>query len=192
MASAKKSSSNSKSSSPSSKKGKLGSPMKKKSSSSQNKKSPNKKQSNSPKKSTNKNQRTGGSSTKHPNYQRMVTEALTTLDSRKGSSRSKILNHIKSTYGVESGKSANKHLRSALETLLEESIVALAKGTGYSNGYYRMTPKGKKNNLPRIIISKKTSRTKIIGIIISFKIKICKSNPWSSTKQFKRSITIFE
>jgi len=73
----------------------------------------------------------------------MVTEALKTLDSRKGSSRSKILNHLKTTYGIESGKSANKYLRAALEALLEESVIALAKGTGYNNGYYRITPKGK-------------------------------------------------
>ncbi len=73
MASAKKTSSNSKSSSsPSSKKSKVGSPMKKKLSS-----SPNKKQSNSPKKSK-KNQRTGQPS--RPGYQHMVTEALTTVN----------------------------------------------------------------------------------------------------------------
>jgi len=72
MASAKKTSGNSKSSSPSSKKSKVGSPMKKKLSS-----SPNKKQSNSPKKSK-KNQRTGQPS--RPGYQHMVTEALTTVN----------------------------------------------------------------------------------------------------------------
>jgi len=140
----KKTSSNSKSLS-SSKKNKIGSPIKKKSSQSQNSNSPNKKQSNSPKKATKSksNRRTGGSA-KHPGYQRMVTEALTTLNARNGSSRSKILNHIKNTYGIESGKSANSHLRAALETLLENKVVSLAKGTGYSNGYFRIAAKGKK------------------------------------------------
>ncbi|CAF3541814.1 unnamed protein product [Rotaria sp. Silwood1] len=123
---------------------------------------------NSPKKS-NTNQRNVKSS-RRPNYQRMVTEALRELDSRKGSTRSKILNHIKNTYGVESGKSANSHLRSALEALLEESIITLAQGkfliyvfhiiyslsigTGYSNAYYRITPKGRKQNKKRSSSSK--------------------------------------
>jgi len=156
MASAKKTSSKSKSSSPTSKKGKLGSPMKKKTLS-----SPNKKQSSSPKKS--KKQQTGKSS-KHPGYQRMVTEALTTLNSRNGSTRSKILNHIKSTYGIESGKTANSHLRAALETLLENSVVSLAKGTGYSNGYYKITTKGKKPARKRSSSPKKKTTKFIIFI----------------------------
>jgi hypothetical protein len=82
MASAKKTSSNTKALSPSSKKSKLRSPMKKTaSSSSQKSNSPNKKQSNSPKKSkkTNKNQQTGKSS-RHPAYLKMVTEALTSVN----------------------------------------------------------------------------------------------------------------
>jgi len=66
---------------------------KKSSSSSQSYKSPNKKQSNSPnKKQSNKTSSKGqtGSAPKRPNYQTMVTEALTALDTRKGSSRAKI------------------------------------------------------------------------------------------------------
>jgi hypothetical protein len=169
MASAKKTSSNSKSSSQSSKKSKIGSPMKKKSSSSQNKNSPNKKQSQSKSNTTSntKTRRTAGPSSKRPNYQRMITEALTSLDSRKGSSRSKIFNHMKSTYGIENGKVTNNHFRAAMEALLEESIIALASGTGYSNGYYRMTRKGKKSNTRRSSSSspKKKSTTTIISII---------------------------
>jgi len=128
MASAKKTSSNSKTSS---QKSKLGSPMKKKTSS----------QSNSPKKS-NKSKK----SPKHPGYQNMVTEALKTLNARNGSTRSKIMNHIKSAYGIESGKSANAFLRAALEALLKDRVISLAKGTGPGNGYYRMAPKGKKRS----------------------------------------------
>jgi len=159
MTSAKKTSSNSKLSTPS-KKTKVGSPIKKKSSSqSQNK--------NSPKKS-NRNQRTGGSS-KHPGYQRMVTEAITTLNSRTGSSRAKILNHIKSTYGLDSGKSANTHLRAALEALLKDNVVSLAKGTGYSNGYFRIAAKGKKSSTKRSSSPKKKT-TKIIIITKSITI----------------------
>jgi len=90
----------------------------------------------------------------------MVTEALTQLDSRKGASRSKILNHIKSTYGIEGGKSANTHLRAALEALLEESVISLTQGTGYNNGYYRIT-KGKTSKKKQSSPSKKKS-TKII------------------------------
>ncbi|CAF4411385.1 unnamed protein product, partial [Rotaria magnacalcarata] len=62
------------------------------------------------------------------------------------SSRSKILNHIKVTYGIEGGKTSNNHLRAALKALLEESVISLAKGTGYINGYYRIVSKGKKQN----------------------------------------------
>jgi len=112
---------------------------KKSSSSSQSYSTPKKSQSNSPKKSNSK-------SSKHPVYQQMVTEALQTLNSRNGSSRAKILIHLKNTYGIEGGKIANSHLRSALEALLEDSVITLAKGTGYNNGYYRIASKGKKSN----------------------------------------------
>jgi hypothetical protein len=73
MASAKKTSSQT------SKQSKVGSPMKRKSSQSSN--SPNKKQSSSPKKSTTtKNSQRTRTKSKHPTYQRMVTEALTTVN----------------------------------------------------------------------------------------------------------------
>jgi len=174
MASAKKTSSNSKSSSPSSKKTKLGSPMKKKSSSSQKSNSPKKSQSNSPKKSNKKsNNRQTGTSSKHPGYQQMVTAALTTFNARGGSSRAKILNYIISNYGLEHGKSVNTHLRSALEALVEEKVVSLAKGTGYHNGYYRIT-KAKKSNKQGSSSPKKKSTKIIINIIT-------KSKWWSSS-----------
>ncbi|CAF3438646.1 unnamed protein product [Rotaria socialis] len=137
MAPTKNVSSRSKSSSQSPKKPKIGSPMKKKLSHNNA----------SPKKSTTKASDVRNVTTaRHPNYQQMVTEAIKALDSRTGSSRSKILNHIKVTYGIEGGKSSNNHLRAALEALLEESVISLAKGTGYINGYYRITSKGKKQN----------------------------------------------
>ncbi|CAF1490872.1 unnamed protein product, partial [Adineta steineri] len=155
MASAKKASGNTKASSQT----KGGSPSK--SRSSQNNNSPNKNQSNSPKKTNtnNKNRRAGTTTSSHPTYQRMVTEALQTLNSRSGSSRSKIMNHIRSSYGINSGKIANSHLRSALEALLEDSVISLAKGTGYSNGYYRISAKGKKASTKKSSSSssKKTS-----------------------------------
>jgi len=138
MTSAKKTSSNSKSSSPS-KKSKVGSPMKKKASS-----SPNKKQSNSPKKA----KKTSNKSSR-PGYQHMVTEALTALKARGGSSRSKILNYLKTTYGVESGKSVNSHLRTALEGLLEDKTISVTKGTGYGSNYYKLEAKGKKSSNKR-------------------------------------------
>ena len=53
------------------------------------------------------------------------------------------MNHIKVTYGIEGGKSSNSHLRTALKVLLDESVILLAKGTGYSNGYYKIASKGK-------------------------------------------------
>ncbi|CAF1478383.1 unnamed protein product [Rotaria magnacalcarata] len=137
MAPTKKVSSRSKSSSQSPKKPKIGSPMKKKLSHTNA----------SPKKSTAKASDVRNvTTTRHPNYQQMVTEAIKTLDSRTGSSRSKILNHIKVTYGIEGGKTSNNHLRAALKALLEESVISLAKGTGYINGYYRIVSKGKKQN----------------------------------------------
>jgi len=148
MASAKKTS---KPSSPSSQKNKLGTPMKKKSS--QSSTSPKKSQSKSPKKSS----KSTGKSSKHPGYQQMVTKALKTLNARNGSSRAKILNYLKSSYGIEGGKAVNTYLRSALEALTKDSVISLSKGTGPSNGYYRIASKGKKASKKRSSSPKKKS-----------------------------------
>lgn len=77
-----------------------------------------------------------------PTYQRMVTETLSTLDPRKGATRAKLVQEIKQNYGVDS-KVLNSRLRIAVKTLLDESVITLAKGTGYSDGHFRLAPKGK-------------------------------------------------
>jgi len=167
------------------------SPMKKKSLS-QGYSTPQKKQSASPKKAkkSNSSKRTAKSS-KHPGYQQMVTESLQALNVRGGSSRAKIMNHIKTTYGIESGKSANSFLRSALKSLLEDSVISLSKGTGLNNGYYSMASKGKKrSSSPKKTQRKSASSSqnqtddgqkKVIFLTFTIKIWKTESNGWPQT-----------
>lgn len=152
-----------------------------------------KKQSNSPKKSTPKKK---ASKSSRPTYQQMVTEALKTLNARNGSSRAKILNHLKNTYGVEGGKTANSHLRSALEALIADKTIALAKGSGVSDGYFRITPKGKDSGKKTFTITAKETSTIIINtkktrLTIPFEITIDKQKRWPKEKSTSTKTSSF-
>lgn len=103
------------------------------------KQSPRKKKVENKSATKNKEQRTASS---RPTYQQMVTECLSALDPRKSATRAKLVQNIKEKYGVDS-KVLNSRLRIAVKTLLDENIITLAKGTGYSNGHFRLTTRGK-------------------------------------------------
>lgn len=100
------------------------------------------------KKSTMKNKEQRPASSR-PTYQQMVTECLSALDPRKSATRAKLVQNIKEKYGVDS-KVLNSRLRIAVKTLLDENIVVLAKGTGYSDGHFRLKTRTKPRNEKKV------------------------------------------
>merc|ERR1712058_96662 len=81
----------------------------------------------------------GKAETKKLTYLQMVTDAITTMKDRSGSSRKAIAKHIVDTHKIEEAKVV--HIRKAIATGLEKGLLKQARPTGKGAGSFRLVKK---------------------------------------------------
>merc|ERR1712098_598888 len=95
----------------------------------------------------------GKAETKKLTYLQMVTDAITTMKDRSGSSRKAILKHIIDTHKIEEAKVV--HIRKAIAMGLEKGLLKQARPTGKGAGSFRVVkkeePKAKKPTVKKIV-----------------------------------------
>ncbi|XP_071527085.1 histone H1.0-A-like [Panulirus ornatus] len=77
--------------------------------------------------------------TSHPKYSSMITDAITALKERGGSSRQAILKYIISTYKVDE-KVVNTQCKLALRRCVQSGILKQVKGCGASGSFKIVKP----------------------------------------------------
>merc|ERR1719315_887898 len=91
--------------------------------------------------------------TKKLTYLQMVTDAITTMKERSGSSRKAIAKHIVDMHKIEEAKVV--HIRKAIATGLEKGLLKQARPTGKGAGSFRVVkkeePKAKKPTVKKIV-----------------------------------------
>lgn len=76
----------------------------------------------------------------HPKYVDMITEAISSLKERNGSSRQAIVKYIKANHPV--GTSADTHIKAALKRAVTSNVLVQTKGAGAS-GSFKVAAKAK-------------------------------------------------
>merc|ERR1712142_232477 len=81
----------------------------------------------------------------HPGFTRMITEAITALQSRNGSSRMAILKYITENYKVESAKPV-VNVRLSLKRMVDQNLLKMGRESGKGAGCYKLVKVVKKRS----------------------------------------------
>merc|ERR1712228_320698 len=81
----------------------------------------------------------------HPGFTKMITEAITALQSRKGSSRMAILKYITENYKVESANPV-VNVRLSLKRMVDQNALKMGRASGKGAGCYKLVKVEKKRS----------------------------------------------
>ena len=127
----------------------------------------------------------------HPKYSEMVTEAVTSLKERGGSSRQAILKYICKNFNVGDNEIAvNARVKTALRSGVKNEVLKQSKGTGAS-GSFKLGEAAKKAPKPKVVKPKAAKPKKVKTPVKAAKPKKTKKSPKKADKpkKVKKSVT---
>merc|ERR1719315_622775 len=123
--------------------------------------------------------------TKKLTYLQMVTDAITTMKDRSGSSRKAIVKHIVYTHKIEEAKVV--HIRKAIATGLEKGLLKQARPTGKGAGSFRLVkkeePRRKKPTVKKIVKASSAGASSTKKNLLKKTIKTVKSTTKGKDKK---------